>query len=87
MTKLDISDFYMHFLISQKDRHFMRFMWEGIKYECIGMPFGLAPAPRLSTKMLAPVIQHLRSRVLRVIIYLDGILCLARSYQESVSHT
>ena len=56
ITKIDISDFYHHFLLRRKDSKSMRFMWEGVKYECIGMPFGLAPAPRLSTKLLAPAI-------------------------------
>ena len=47
MTKIDISDFYHHFLLCRQDSKVMRFMCEGVKYECIGMPFGLAPAPRL----------------------------------------
>ena len=56
ISKIDLSDFYMHFLIGKADRRYMRFMWEGRKFECTGMPFGLAPAPRLATKMMAPVI-------------------------------
>ena len=59
MTKIDLSDFYMHFLISKADRRYMRFMWEGRKFQCIGMPFGLALAPRLATKMMAPMIRYL----------------------------
>ena len=57
ITKVDLNDFYMHFLIGQADRRYMRFMWEGRKFQCIGMPFGLAPAPRLATKMMALVIR------------------------------
>ena len=60
-TKLDLSDFYMHFLISQADHKCMQFMWEGVKFRCIGMPFGLALALRLVTKMMEPVIRYLRS--------------------------
>ena len=44
MPEVDLSDFYMHFIIGKADRRYMRFM-----------PFGLAPAPRLATKMMAPV--------------------------------
>ena len=29
ITKVDLRDFYMHFLISQADRRYMRFVWEG----------------------------------------------------------
>ena len=39
ITKVDLSDFYMHFLIGQADGRYMRFVWEGKKYQCIGMPF------------------------------------------------
>ena len=79
ITKVDLSDFYMHFLIGKADRRYMRFMWEGKKYECIGMPFGLAPAPRLATKIMAPVICYLRSCGLRVAIYVDDLILLSRS--------
>ena len=87
MTKIDISDFYHHFLLQQQDSRYMRFMWEGVKYECIGMPFGLAPAPRFATKLLAPVIRHLRRLGLRVPVYIDDIICLARSITRSIAHT
>ena len=87
MTKIDISDFYHHFLLQQQDSRYMRFMWEGVKYECIGMPFGLAPAPRLATKLLAPVIRHLRRLGLQVSVYIDDIICLARSITRSIAHT
>ena len=43
ITKVDLSNFYMHFLIGHADRTYMWFMWEGKKYKCIGMPFSLAP--------------------------------------------
>jgi hypothetical protein len=59
ITKVDLSAFYMHFLIGKADCRHMRFMWEGKKFQCIGMPFGLAPAPQLATKMMAPVIRYL----------------------------
>ena len=87
ITKVDLTDFYMHFLIGKADRRYMRFMWEGKKFECIGMPFGLAPAPRLATKMMAPVIRYLRSCGLRLAIYIDDLILLSRSYKESIEHT
>ena len=62
-------------------------MWEGKIYQCIGMPFGLAPAPRLATEMMARVIHYLCSRGLRVAIYVDGLIRLSRSYKESIKQT
>ena len=87
ITKVDLSDFYMHLLIGHADRRYMRFMWESKKYQCIGMPFGMAPAPRLATKMMAPVIRYLRSCGLRAAIYNNDLILLCRSYKESIAHT
>ena len=44
ITKVDLSDFYMHFLIGHADCRYMRFMWEGKKCRCIGMPFVVVSA-------------------------------------------
>ena len=87
ITKVDLTDFYMHFLIGKADRRYMWFMWEGKKFECTSMPFGLASALRLATKMMALVIRYLRSCGLRVAIYIDDVILLSRSYKESIAHT
>ena len=60
ITKVDLSDFYMHFLIGKADHRYMQFMWEGRKFECTSMPFSLAPALRLAAKIMAPVICYLQ---------------------------
>ena len=44
ITKVDLSDFYMHVLIVRADRRYMRFIWEGRKLQCIDMPFGSGPS-------------------------------------------
>ena len=60
MTKIDLSDFYMHLSTAEQDRKFFRFMFNGRKYECAVMPFGLAPAPCIATNFLQPAIKYLR---------------------------
>ena len=87
ITKVDLSDFYMHFLIGKADRTYMRFMWEGEKYQCMSMPFGLALALRLATKMMAPVIRYLRSCGLGISIYIADLILPYRSYKESIART
>ena len=77
----------MHFLISHADRRYMRFMWEGMKFQCIGMPFVLAPAPKLATKMMARMIRYLRSCGLRLAIYIDNLILLSQSYKGSIEQT
>ena len=56
MTKVDMSDYFFHYMIAPKDRKYFRFMFLGQKFQFTAMPFGLASAPRLATKMLQPVI-------------------------------
>ena len=65
----------------------MRFMWEGVKYECIGMPFGMAPAPRLATKLFAPVMRYLHHQGLWVSVNIDNLVILAHSMQRFIAHT
>ena len=43
MTKVDMSDYFFHLPIKPEDRKYFRFMWQGKKYQCTAMPFGLAP--------------------------------------------
>ena len=62
-------------------------MFEGVRYECAAMPFGLAPAPRIATKFLLPAIKYLRRRGVRCTYYIDDVAVLARSFRQSVQHT
>ena len=87
ITKVDLSDFYMHFLVCKADRRYMQFMWTGKKFQCIGMPFNLASALRLATKMMAPMIRYIRSCGLRVAIYIDDLISRSQSYKETIEPT
>ena len=55
-------------------------MWE---FACL--PFGLASAPRVFTKLLNPVVAVLRQMGLRIIIYLDDILIMSKSYDLALT--
>ena len=84
MWKIDMSDFYMHLLIAEEDRLYFRFQFEGIKYECLAMPFGLGPAPRIATKFLLPAIRYLRRRQVRCMAYIDDVIGMARSRLKAI---
>ena len=56
-------------------------MWE---FACL--PFHLASAPRMSTKLLKPVVSILRQMELRIIIYLDNILIMSKSHDLALTH-
>ena len=53
----------------------------------LALPFGLNTAPRIFTKLLKPVVAYLRTRNIRLLIYLDDILIIGSSVQILREHT
>jgi len=76
MCSVDLKDAYLLVAIAKQHRKYLRFVWEGITYEFTCLPFGLCSAPRIFTKLLWPVMAHLRFLGLRTVIYLDDILIM-----------
>ena len=87
MTTLDITEAYPHLLIAPEQRQFFRLVWEGVHYQYRALCFGVAPAPRIFTKILRPVIQRLRAAGIRCVPYLDDILILASSREQSIKQS
>ena len=78
-----MKDAYLTVAVNRSQRRFLQFIWGGVRYEFVSLPFGLGPAPRLFTKILRPVAAHLRRLGLRLIFYLDDILLLGCSKAEA----
>ena len=76
MCSLDLKDAYLSVSITKEHQRYLRFLWEGRIFEFTCLPFGLCSAPRTFTKLLRPVMAHLRSQGLRTIIYLDDMLIM-----------
>ena len=74
MVKLDLKDAYLTVGVHKQSQHYLRFIWQGQAYQFQALPFGLCTAPRVFTKLLKPVITFLRTRNIRLLIYLDDIL-------------
>ena len=69
-------------LSAKEHQKFLKFTWEGRSYQFQSLPFGLASAPRTFTKLLCQVGAEMRSKGIRMIIYLDDILVLAKSKDQ-----
>ena len=82
MGRLDLKDAYLSVPIARSCWRYLRFHWRGQNYEFRTLPFGLASAPWVFTKLLRPVAGMMRRREIRMIIYLDDILVLS---QEATS--
>ena len=70
---------YLTVPMAQIHQKYLRFQWQGKVYEFKSLPFGLAPAPLVFTKLLRPVVASLRQQGVRLVIYLDDILVMAES--------
>ena len=76
LVKLDLKDAYLTVPVNAQYQKFLRFQWETKLYQCVALPFGLSSAPRTFTKLMKPVMASLRSKGVRLVIYLDDILIL-----------
>ena len=62
ITKIDLKDAYHHIPVQMNIRKYFRFVIAGKPHQFRVLPFGLSTAPREFTKILAPVVQLLRSQ-------------------------
>ncbi|XP_011858159.1 PREDICTED: uncharacterized protein LOC105555726 [Vollenhovia emeryi] len=79
MSSIDLEDAYLVVPIHPSYRKFLRFQWRGTTYEWAALPFGLATAPYIFSKILRPAIKLLRSQGFDFVVYLDDFLLLASS--------
>ena len=87
MTRIDLKDAYFSVPIHPQHRKFLRFRWQEKCFQFTCLPFGLASAPRVFTKILRPIVGFLRSRGIRCVIYLDDLLLLHQNRDTLKEHT
>lgn len=82
MATLDLQDAYLLVSVAPEYHRFLRFQWRTIVYEFTALPFGLATAPYIFTKILRPAVSHLRAMGYCSVIYLDDFLFIGGSREE-----
>nr|XP_012232431.1 PREDICTED: uncharacterized protein LOC105678035 [Linepithema humile] len=82
LASIDLEDAYLLVPVHQNDRKFLRFRFLGQLYQFRVLPFGLASAPYIFTKILRPVAYFLRVKGFSSVIYLDDFLLIAPSYNQ-----
>ena len=76
LVKLDLKDAYLLVPMAEQFQKFLQFKWGGKIFRFTCLPFGLASAPRIFTKILKPVVAWFRKRGVRLVIYLDDWLIM-----------
>lgn len=79
MVKLNLKDAYLTVPIHSEHKQFLRFTCQGKHFQFKTLPFGLAKAPRVFTKLLMPVASTLRASGIRLIVYIDDTLIMGSS--------
>ena len=79
LASIDLKDAYFHVAVVPDHQKFLRFHWQGQSYQYRTLPFGLTSAPRVFTKVLAPVIAWLRTRGIHLCAYLDDLIVVGVS--------
>ena len=80
MCSIDIKDAYLHIMVAEDSRRFMRYEWQNSVWELTALPFGLSQAPWVFTRMLKPLLQGWRLRLgISIIAWLDDIILGAQS--------
>jgi len=80
MCTLDLKDAFHLIPIHPSSRKYLRFYWRDKLYQYTCLPFGLCSAPRIFTKVIRPILGHLRSRGLKSVGYLDDFLLLGDNF-------
>ena len=74
LAKLDLKDAYLTVPFAVEHQKFLRFCWEGRKYQFLCLPFGLCSAPRIFSKIMKAVVSFFRKKGVRMVVYLDDML-------------
>ncbi|CAB4020707.1 Hypothetical predicted protein [Paramuricea clavata] len=85
LVKIDLKEAYLTVPIWKNHQKYLRFLWKDTMLEFACLPFGLATAPKVFTKLLKPVVGAFRQRGIRLIIYLDDTLIMAESHEYSIT--
>ena len=87
LTSLDLKDAYFSIPMCSDHHNYLTFSWENVYYAFTCLPFGLSSAPRIFTKVMKPVLAVARSEGICLVIFLDDILIMASSVDQSLRHT
>uniref|UniRef100_A0AC34FW88 Reverse transcriptase domain-containing protein n=1 Tax=Panagrolaimus sp. ES5 TaxID=591445 RepID=A0AC34FW88_9BILA len=82
LAKLDMKDAYFSIPIAKEHQKFLVFEFEGCYYAFRALPFGLATAPFVYTKIIKQILLFLRKKGILAVVYLDDWLIMGPTKEE-----
>lgn len=82
LASVDLQEAYLLVPIHQDDRKFLRFRFQGQLFQFRALPFSLASAPYIFTKIMRPILSSLRKDGFLSVVYLDDFLLIAPSIEK-----
>ncbi len=83
---IDLQDAYLHVPICRASRRYLRFVSEGRTYQFKVLPFGIATAPKVFTKLMLVLAAAARVRGVPLFHYLDDWLLRHQSPDQLLSN-
>lgn len=81
MATIDLKDAYFLVKMNENSQKYLRFLFNKEMYEFKVLPFGLSSAPYVFTKLIRPILAHLRLQGVTIINYLDDFIIISESKQ------
>lgn len=82
MASVDLKDAYYSVPIATEHQKYLKFSWEGQLYKFVCFPNGLAFCPRKFTKLLKPIISHLRQLGHISVSHIDDLYLQGDDYND-----
>ncbi len=86
LAVVDQRDAYHSIPIHPHFQKYLKFRWKGILYKFTCLPFGLNIAPYIYTKMMKPVLSHLRALGFQSVSFLDDCLLIGKNLDGCISN-
>lgn len=82
MIRLDLKDAFLLVPVDSNNKKYLRFKYKNKHYQFNALPFGLSSAPYVFTKIMKPVVNILRKRGIKLVVYIDDFLIIADSKEK-----
>ena len=85
MCTFDLKSGYHHLDIHKDFQTYLGFQWKGEYYMFTVLPFGLATACYVFTKLLRPIVKYFHAKGIRIVVYIDDGIIVGNGFDNTVA--